>query len=101
MAISLRRGVTKLATASLGTAAALPHWRRLIFERLFGFLAILCVPVYITSVYLCVIADLWFMVVFDTLAYLFLLLYCIFLSLLIVRVLAVAACWVLLSASVF
>ncbi|MCU8103276.1 HD domain-containing protein [Shewanella sp. SM101] len=74
MAISLRRGVTKLATASLGTAAALPHWRRLIFERLFGFLAILCVPVYITSVYLCVIADLWFMVVFDTLAYLFLLL---------------------------
>ena len=74
MAISLRRGVTKLVTASLGTAAALPHWRRLIFERLFGFLAILCVPVYITSVYLCVIADLWFMVVFDTLAYLFLLL---------------------------
>ncbi|KZK66140.1 phosphohydrolase [Shewanella baltica] len=73
MAISLRRGVAKLATASLGTAAALPHWRRLIFERLFGFLALLCVPVYVTSVYLCVIADLWSMVVFDTLAYLFLL----------------------------
>lgn len=100
MAISLRRGVAKLATASLGTAAALPHWRRLIFERLFGFLALLCVPVYITSVYLCVIADLWSMVVFDTLAYLFtILLY--FLSLLIVRVLAVAASWGLLSALVF
>ncbi|ABM25784.1 hypothetical protein Sputw3181_2967 [Shewanella sp. W3-18-1] len=64
MAISFRRSVTQLATASLGTGAALPHWRRLIFERLFGFLALLCIPVYITSVYLCVIADLWFMAVF-------------------------------------
>lgn len=36
MAISFRRSVTQLATASLGTGAALPHWRRLIFERLFG-----------------------------------------------------------------
>lgn len=32
----------------------LPIWRELIFKRLFGLLAILCVPVYITSVYLCI-----------------------------------------------
>jgi HD-GYP domain-containing protein (c-di-GMP phosphodiesterase class II) len=47
----------------------LPLWRRLIFKRLFGFLALLCVPVYFTSVYLCIKSDLWFMAVFDTFAY--------------------------------
>lgn len=68
MAIALRSDVT-----SSNNAVCLPHWRRLIFKHLFGFLAILCVPVYITSVYLCAIAHLWGMVIFDTLAYLFLL----------------------------
>lgn len=32
----------------------LAHWRQIIFRRLFGAMAIICVPVYITSVYLCV-----------------------------------------------
>ena len=68
MAIALRSDVT-----SSNNAVCLPHWRRLIFKHLFGFLAILCVPVYITSVYLCAIAQLWGMVIFDTLAYLCLL----------------------------
>lgn len=54
--------------------SGLSHWRRLIFKRLFWFLAILCVPVYITSVYLCIVANLWGMVIFDTIAYLFLML---------------------------
>ncbi|MXR67266.1 HD domain-containing protein [Shewanella sp. JBTF-M18] len=51
----------------------LPIWRELIFKRLFGLLAILCVPVYITSVYLCIKMGLVTMAVFDTLAYLILL----------------------------
>ncbi len=49
--------------------SALNFWRRYIFKRLFGFIAILCIPVYITSVYLCFIANIWSMVIFDTLAY--------------------------------
>jgi len=49
--------------------SGLTHWRRVIFKRLFGFLAILCVPVYFTSVYLCIAADLWGMAIFDTFAY--------------------------------
>ena len=68
MAIALRSDVT-----SSNNAVCLPHWRRVIFKHLFGFLAILCVPVYITSVYLCAITHLWGMVIFDTFAYLFLL----------------------------
>ncbi|MCL2917691.1 HD-GYP domain-containing protein [Shewanella litorisediminis] len=48
----------------------LAHWRQIIFRRLFGAMAIICVPVYITSVYLCVKQGLWSMVVVDTLAYL-------------------------------
>ncbi|MCG9746400.1 HD domain-containing phosphohydrolase [Shewanella sp. Isolate8] len=51
----------------------LPIWRELIFKRLFGLLAILCVPVYITSVYLCIQMGLIGMAAFDTLAYLLLL----------------------------
>ncbi|QYK14729.1 HD domain-containing protein [Shewanella rhizosphaerae] len=51
----------------------LPIWRELIFKRLFGLLAILCVPVYITSVYLCIQMGLVGMAAFDTLAYLLLL----------------------------
>ena len=52
-----------------GLSDTLPLWRRLIFKRLFGFLALLCVPVYFTSVYLCIVSDLWSMAIFDTLAY--------------------------------
>ncbi|QYJ99850.1 HD-GYP domain-containing protein [Shewanella psychrotolerans] len=52
-----------------GLTDTLPLWRRLIFKRLFGFLALLCVPVYLTSVYLCIVGDLWSMAIVDTLAY--------------------------------
>lgn len=52
-----------------GLADTLPLWRRLIFDRLFGLLAILCVPVYMTSVYLCIVSNLWSMALFDTVAY--------------------------------
>ncbi|MGX9462578.1 HD-GYP domain-containing protein [Shewanella sp. A14] len=48
---------------------ALPLWRRVIFMRLFSVLALLCIPVYITSVYLCIVMEIWFMAVFDTIAY--------------------------------
>ncbi|MEO3681847.1 HD domain-containing phosphohydrolase [Shewanella vesiculosa] len=48
---------------------SLPAWRRVIFQRLFSILALLCIPVYITSVYLCVVKNLWGMAIFDTLAY--------------------------------
>jgi HD-GYP domain-containing protein (c-di-GMP phosphodiesterase class II) len=48
---------------------ALPLWRKVIFYRLFRVLALLCVPVYVTSVYLCIIQGLWPMAVFDTLVY--------------------------------
>jgi HD-GYP domain-containing protein (c-di-GMP phosphodiesterase class II) len=48
---------------------ALPLWRKVIFQRLFRVLALLCVPVYVTSVYLCIVQGLWPMAVFDTLVY--------------------------------
>ncbi|MBB1270376.1 HD domain-containing phosphohydrolase [Shewanella sp. SR44-3] len=48
---------------------ALPQWRKLVFQRLFSVLAILCVPVYFTSVYLCIVQGIWPMAVFDTLVY--------------------------------
>ncbi|QDF75411.1 MULTISPECIES: HD-GYP domain-containing protein [Shewanella] len=51
----------------------LPVWRELIFKRLFGLLAILCVPVYLSSIYLCIQMGLLSMAAFDTLAYLLLL----------------------------
>ncbi|WP_372873291.1 HD-GYP domain-containing protein [Shewanella sp.] len=51
----------------------LAHWRQIIFRRLFGVMAILCIPVYFTSVYLCMKQGFWSMVVVDTLAYLMLL----------------------------
>lgn len=44
-------------------------WRKVIFQRLFGVLAVLCIPVYITSVYLCITEGIWYMAVFDTAAY--------------------------------
>ncbi|AZG73008.1 HD-GYP domain-containing protein [Shewanella livingstonensis] len=48
---------------------ALPTWRRVIFKRLFSVLALLSIPLYITSVYLCMVKNLWGMAVFDTAAY--------------------------------
>ncbi|OEG72397.1 phosphohydrolase [Shewanella colwelliana] len=48
---------------------SLTLWRKQIFSRLFGLLAIFCVPVYFTSVYLCIEQDLWVMALFDTFAY--------------------------------
>ncbi|WP_338592334.1 HD domain-containing phosphohydrolase [Shewanella khirikhana] len=51
----------------------LAHWRQIIFRRLFGAMAIICIPVYFTSVYLCMKQGFWSMVVVDTLAYLMLL----------------------------
>ncbi|MBT1443345.1 HD domain-containing protein [Shewanella sp. JM162201] len=53
--------------------ADLAHWRQIIFRRMFTVLAIICIPVYFTSVYLCMKQGLWSMVVVDTLAYLTLL----------------------------
>ncbi|WP_392343564.1 HD-GYP domain-containing protein [uncultured Shewanella sp.] len=47
----------------------LPIWRRIIFTRLFSVLALLCIPIYITSVYLCIVQNLWGMALFDTVAY--------------------------------
>lgn len=47
----------------------LPVWRRIIFTRLFSVLALLCIPIYITSVYLCIVQNLWGMAIFDTVAY--------------------------------
>lgn len=51
------------------TQDTLPSWRKLIFKWLFSGLAILCIPVYFTSVYLCIAMDLWLMAIFDTLVY--------------------------------
>ncbi len=48
---------------------SLTFWRRVIFYRIFTLLAIACVPVYFTSVYLCIQADLLSMAVFDTIVY--------------------------------
>ncbi|WP_153913534.1 HD-GYP domain-containing protein [Shewanella sp. TC10] len=48
---------------------SLVYWRRVLFARIFGMLAIICIPVYVTSVYLCIQADLLAMAVFDTLVY--------------------------------
>ncbi|UAL41542.1 HD domain-containing protein [Shewanella inventionis] len=48
---------------------ALPLWRHTIFMRLFTTLVIICVPVYITSVYLCIEQGIWYMAIFDTIAY--------------------------------
>ncbi len=48
---------------------ALPVWRHTIFMRLFTILAVICIPVYITSVYFCIEEGIWFMAVFDSLAY--------------------------------
>ena len=48
---------------------SLPFWRKVIFNRIFGLLAIACVPVYFTSIYLCIQANLVSMAVFDTLVY--------------------------------
>ncbi|MFC0119845.1 HD-GYP domain-containing protein [Pseudoalteromonas xiamenensis] len=47
----------------------LPVWRMQIFRKLFGTLAITCVPVYFTSVYLCIQLGLYSMVVLDTISY--------------------------------
>ncbi|QSX29071.1 HD-GYP domain-containing protein [Shewanella cyperi] len=54
-------------------ASHLPQWRYTIFRRLFGFMAVFCIPVYVTSIYLCIAQGLWAMVIVDTLAYLLLL----------------------------
>ncbi|WP_394132081.1 HD-GYP domain-containing protein [Shewanella maritima] len=48
-------------------------WRKFIFERVFGGLAIICIPIYLTSVYLCIVSDLWMMAAVDTFAYMILL----------------------------
>ena len=48
---------------------ALPIWRHTIFMRLFTMLIIVCIPVYFTSVYLCIEQGIWYMAIFDTLAY--------------------------------
>ena len=50
-------------------ASALTDWRKNIFERVFSILALLCFPVYISSVYLCINIKHWDLVVFDTLVY--------------------------------
>ncbi|GAA0782008.1 MULTISPECIES: HD-GYP domain-containing protein [Pseudomonadati] len=47
----------------------LTQWRKTIFERVFTVLALLCFPVYISSVYLCINIGHWDLVVFDTLVY--------------------------------
>ncbi|CCQ10484.1 Response regulator [Pseudoalteromonas luteoviolacea B = ATCC 29581] len=48
---------------------ALPAWRMYIFKKLFGTLALMCIPVYITSVYLCWQLGLISMIVLDTICY--------------------------------
>ncbi|MFC3032664.1 HD-GYP domain-containing protein [Pseudoalteromonas fenneropenaei] len=48
---------------------ALPLWRKLIFKRLFGILALICIPVYFTSIYLCWQLGLYAMIVLDTISY--------------------------------
>lgn len=48
-------------------------WQRQIFQRLFGLLAVICVPVYVTSVYLCWQLQLWSMIVLDSYCYVLLL----------------------------
>ncbi|WP_282110462.1 HD-GYP domain-containing protein [Shewanella algicola] len=48
---------------------ALPLWRHTIFMRIFTVLAILCIPLYITSVYICIDQGIWFMAIFDTVWY--------------------------------
>ncbi|WP_285164999.1 HD-GYP domain-containing protein [Shewanella goraebulensis] len=48
---------------------SLAYWRRVIFNRIFGLLAIVCIPVYFTSIYLCIQANLYSMAVFDTIVY--------------------------------
>ncbi|GGI68410.1 HD-GYP domain-containing protein [Shewanella gelidii] len=59
--------VNQISDVSIG------HWRKLIFKRLFSFLAILCIPVYLTSVYLFAQDNNWLMVALDTVFYMLLL----------------------------
>ena len=53
--------------------SSLGYWRKKIFNRLFGFLALVCIPVYISSVYVFYLENNWTMIGFDTLCYFILL----------------------------
>ncbi|UJF20468.1 HD-GYP domain-containing protein [Shewanella sp. OMA3-2] len=44
-------------------------WRKTVFERIFSILSLICIPVYITSVYLCIKMNYWELVIFDTFVY--------------------------------
>ncbi|MEZ9537596.1 HD-GYP domain-containing protein [Shewanella sp. 10N.286.51.B8] len=44
-------------------------WRKVVFDRIFTTLAFLCIPVYFTSVYLCIVQGLWPMAIFNTVVY--------------------------------
>lgn len=44
-------------------------WRKTVFERIFSILSLICIPVYITSVYLCIKLDYLWLVAFDTFVY--------------------------------
>ncbi|WP_283108336.1 HD-GYP domain-containing protein [Shewanella electrodiphila] len=61
--------VGNLFSESITLNDSLSYWRRIIFNRIFGLLAIICIPVYFTSVYLCIQSDLLLMAVFDTIVY--------------------------------
>lgn len=50
-------------------SSAVMAWRKTVFERIFSILSLICVPVYITSVYLCIKMNYWELAVFDTFAY--------------------------------
>ncbi|QBF84526.1 HD domain-containing protein [Shewanella maritima] len=51
------------------SSSPVAYWRRQIFSRVFRIIAVLCIPVYLTSVYLSVVLGLWSMVVLDTVVY--------------------------------
>jgi HD-GYP domain-containing protein (c-di-GMP phosphodiesterase class II) len=53
----------------LALPPAVIAWRKTVFERIFSILSLICIPVYITSVYLCITMSYWELVIFDTFAY--------------------------------
>lgn len=49
--------------------SSLGYWRKKIFLRLFGFLSLVCIPVYFSSVYIFYLSNDWIMIGFDTVCY--------------------------------
>ncbi len=59
--------------SSQALSANLAYWRQKVFQRLFTFLALVCIPVYISSIYVFYLDNNWPMIAFDTLCYFILL----------------------------